>query len=152
MAGSEHKQPLNAGAATVRTFHRRADWRSVLTIVLLAVLSLAFLWQRQGAAVVVGFGLMLLTVIVMERLIHTTYVLTSDGYLVIDRGRLSRCVRIEVVAIHRVRRIRGMLFVPGCLVVEYGAGHQLTVVPDNEKAFADELKRRMLLAGTENKK
>lgn len=110
---------------------------------LLAVLSVAFFWQRQGSAVVVGVLLMLLTVVVIERLIHTTYTFTPDGWLVIDRGRLSRPVRIEVETIYGLRRIRGMLLVTGHLIIEYGADHRATVMPDNEKAFVTELRRRI---------
>lgn len=127
-----------------RTFHKHADFRQIATIVLLAILTLAFLWHRQGAAVVVGFVLMLLTVLATERLIHTTYTFTSDGFLVIDRGRLSKKLCIEVDTIHRLRGIKGMLLVPRHMVIEYGAGHSLTVMPDNEEAFIAELKRRRL--------
>lgn len=127
-----------------RTFHRRADFRQVATIVLLAMLSFAFLWHRQGGAVVVGVLLMLLTVVVTERLIHTTYTFTPDGRLLIDCGRLSKAVSIEVETIHRLHRTRGMLLVPSHFVLDYGAGHQITLMPDNEQAFVEELKRRRL--------
>lgn len=130
-----------------RTFHRRADFRQMATIVLLLLLSFVFLWHRQGGAAIIGVLLMLLAVVATERLIHTTYTFTTDGRLLIDRGRLSKAVSIEVETIHRLHRTRGMLLVPSHFVVEYGAGHQITVMPDNEPAFVEELRRRRLQQG-----
>ncbi|MDO4161347.1 MAG: hypothetical protein Q4D41_12925, partial [Prevotellaceae bacterium] len=70
-----------------RTFHYRISWINYLTILIVASATVFFLWNRSAVNVAIGFVLMMVAVKMVERIIHTEYVFTDDGMLVIDKGR-----------------------------------------------------------------
>ena len=71
-----------------RTFHHRLSVSSVLLAVMLSFLALSFFWYPSGNNALVGIMIVILVVVVVEREIHTSYVLT-DSTLRIVRGRFS---------------------------------------------------------------
>lgn len=81
-------------------------------------------------------------VLMIERIIHTVYVLTADGRLVISRGRFSREMSVPVNEIIRMSVIRPKLLGVRYILIEYGAGHETTVQPVNEEAFMREVRDR----------
>lgn len=81
-------------------------------------------------------------VLMIERIIHTVYVLTSDGRLIISRGRFSRSLSVPVNEIIRMRVVRPGLLGVRYIFIEYGAGHETTVQPVNEEAFMREVRDR----------
>lgn len=125
-----------------RTFHYRSTWVSYLAVIIVAAAALFFLWNRTTANAVIGFALMIATLLMVERIVHTVYVFTSDGMLVIDRGRLSRQTVVRVGDITRVETVRHKLLPVRFVALEYGAGHIIAVQPVDEEAFVRELKRR----------
>ena len=81
-------------------------------------------------------------VLMIERIIHTVYVLTSDGRLIISRGRFSRSLSVPVNEIIRMRVVRPGPLGVRYILIEYGAGHETTVQPVNEEAFMREVRDR----------
>ena len=79
-------------------------------------------------------------VLMIERIIHTVYVLTSDGRLIISR--FSRSLSVPVNEIIRMRVVRPGLLGVRYILIEYGAGHETTVQPVNEEAFMREVRDR----------
>ena len=79
-------------------------------------------------------------VLMIERIIHTVYVLTSDGRLIISRGRFSRSLSVNEII--RMRVVRPGLLGVRYILIEYGAGHETTVQPVNEEAFMREVRDR----------
>lgn len=126
-----------------RTFHRRFSIQGCLVAVLLAAMSFWCFWMRTTFSPFLGFVLLFMAVKAIGRLIHTTYTFTPDGLLVISSGRLSKAKTIAVADIVGAWQVKGRLLVAGHIVIEYGAGHLVSVQPDNEKAFVDEVRKRL---------
>ena len=125
-----------------RSFHYRASWLNYTCIIVVAVAAMYSLWHRSVVNAIVGFLLMGVVVLMIERIIHTVYVLTSDGRLVISRGRFSREMSVPVNEIIRMSVIRPKLLGVRYILIEYGAGHETTVQPVNEEAFMREVRDR----------
>lgn len=125
-----------------RSFHYRASWLNYTCIIVVAVAAMYSLWHRSVVNAIVGFLLMGVVVLMIERIIHTVYVLTADGRLVISRGRFSREMSVPVNEIIRMSVIRPKLLGVRYILIEYGAGHETTVQPVNEEAFMREVRDR----------
>ncbi|WP_302332126.1 PH domain-containing protein [Prevotella sp.] len=125
-----------------RSFHYRASWLNYTCIIVVAVAAMYSLWHRSVVNAIVGFLLMGVVVLMIERIIHTVYVLTSDGRLIISRGRFSREMSVPVNEIIRMSVIRPKLLGVRYILIEYGAGHETTVQPVNEEAFMREVRDR----------
>lgn len=125
-----------------RSFHYRASWLNYTCIIVVAVAAMYSLWHRSVVNAIVGFMLMGVVVLMIERIIHTVYVLTSDGRLIISRGRFSREMSVPVNEIIRMSVIRPKLLGVRYILIEYGAGHETTVQPVNEEAFMREVRDR----------
>jgi translation initiation factor IF-1 len=93
-------------------------------------------------------ALLVVIVIVMmiERVLHTTYTLLLDEdevqRLVIYRGRFSKSISIRVGDIVKVTRIKAVFGLSCYLLVQYGACHLISLQPDNEELFMAELNKR----------
>ena len=70
-----------------RTYQHRVTLPAVAVIVLVAAVAFSFLMSRDTALSAVALVLVCLDVIILERVIHTSYTLTDDGMLLVDRGR-----------------------------------------------------------------
>lgn len=125
-----------------RTFHYRVSFVNYLAIFTVAAAALFFFWNRSTVGTLVAFLLAMAVILMVERIIHTVYVFTSDGLIVIDKGRFSRSLSVPVSDIINVRTVRQPLLPVRFVIIEYGAGHVVTVQPVNEEAFVDEIKRR----------
>ena len=126
-----------------RTFHRRITIQGCIMAALPAIMSFWCFWVRTGLTPVVGFAMLLLATAAIERLIHTTYTFTPDGMLIINNGHLSRHVSINIASITSTRPVNRMLIVASPIIIEYGARPIASLQPDNEKAFTNELQRRL---------
>ncbi len=125
-----------------RTFHYRVAWTDFACVFIIAAVAVYFLWDRSAANTVAGFCLLAVAVLVIERIIHTEYVLTSGGMLIVKRGRFARTLAVPVNEITAVRRCRAGLLPVSYVLVEYGAGHIISVRPFNEAAFVGEISKR----------
>ncbi len=133
-----------------RSFHRRLTWEAMACILLLAACALYFLLQRSPSYAVIALVLVCIDVVMIERAIHTTYSFTAEGNLVVSRGRFSRDVVFPVSDITRVERHRPLLWGSGFLLITYGANHYISVQPDQENSFLDEIKRQQKKYDKEN--
>ncbi len=127
-----------------KIFHARIHFLMYLFLVLLTVgVCLSFL-HRMGLCAAAA---LLLLVVVVERIIHTTYTLTADGMLVVDHGRFSRRLVVPLADVCRVERCRRMRVGDRCLfsylLVVYGKGKYVAVMPVREEAFVEELKKNV---------
>lgn len=88
----------------MRTFHSKTGIVAALFRLLPAtVLTVCFFWVKMPLAALV---FLLLLVVLIERMLHTCYVLDDDGMLWILKGRLSRRVRLKLSDIERVEVVR----------------------------------------------
>ena len=137
-----HTANIKNSVSVNRSFHYRASWLNYTCIAVVAGAAIYSLWHRSAVNALVGFLLMGVVVLMIERIIHTVYVLTSDGRLIISRGRFSRSLSVPVNEIIRMRVIRPGLLGVRYILIEYGAGHETTVQPVNEEAFMREVRDR----------
>lgn len=129
-----------------RTFHRRVSPYGIAAVVMLGVAALACFWQHTGPMALVGVAVAAVAMTGVERMVHTTYVLRSDGsghdVLVVDRGRLARPQQVRVADITAVQVVGGAFLRDGYVRVEYGCGRIMALAPESPEAFVAEVKRR----------
>lgn len=114
-------------------------------MLLAALLSVAiyFIWQtaampRQGVGIFLTFDLLIM-VIVVERMIHTHYIVTADRRLIIHKGRFARDHSIPLDHIDRIDRINrwriGGKARQTSLVVVTKDQKEYHITPQNEEDF-----------------
>ena len=128
-----------------RTFHYRVSLLNYVAIAVVAAAALCMFWHRSAAGAVAGFALMMAVVLMVERIVHTAYVFTADGMLVISKGRFSRRVAIRITDIVSVERVRAGVLGVRYVLIRYGAGREVSVQPAGEEAFVGEITRRQEL-------
>ena len=129
-----------------RTFQTRVGGWYWALIVLTSAGLFYFFWVH---AVLCAVVLALVLILEIEMLIHTQYVITSEGVLRIESGRFSRSSRIEVGSIVSVRSVhRVAFFLPALsfrmLELTYASGGKKMVAyvsPRNPEAFVKCLQR-----------
>ena len=119
----------NFAAEMKRTFHSRFTMSAKLTIILLGIASFLLMWRMSIAALPV----MMMLVISIERVIHTEYVFTEKGTLIISRGRFARTVTIDLAKVNGIRQVRNVW--GRWLVIECADGSRTAVQPRNEGEF-----------------
>lgn len=124
-----------------RTFHRRMTAHDIAAIAVLAVAALCCFWQHTGLWAVIGAWLAVTALVGIERTIHTTYVITADGVLHIDKGRLSRPVSIDIATVGNIVTVKGGLLRPPHIALQTGGNGWVAVRPDNAEAFMREIDR-----------
>jgi len=125
-----------------RLFHSRMTWYALALTIITGLAALCLFWQRQGGSILLAIVAVALTVVQVERIIHTTYTLTTDGWLVISLGRFAKEKRIRVGDIWRMQPCNRMFGLVHYLLIEYGDHHHVAVIPDNETAFIREVEKR----------
>ncbi len=123
-----------------KLFHQRFSTRTCLPAVVLALAALLCFWINSSISPIVGLVAGLLSVKATERLINTTYTITADGQLIVSQGRLSRPRTLPIAHIIGISRIAGSPFVAGGIVIEFAGGKMITVRPENEQRFENELR------------
>lgn len=128
-----------------RTFHYCVSLLNYVAIVVVAAAALCMFWHRSAAGAVAGLALMMAVVLMVERIVHTAYVFTADGMLIISKGRFSRRVAIRITDIVSVERVRAGVLGVRYVLIRYGAGREVSVQPAGEEAFVGEITRRQEL-------
>lgn len=132
-----------------RIFHARIAVGQYLFILLAAALAVYGLW---GKNLLVAVPFMLLLIVSIERLIHTTYTVTPDGRLLLYFGRFSRSKEIrlkDITAVERTWSMRvGRWAVMRYVLVRYGEGKCVALLPVKEEEFIRLLEERNRLSLT----
>ena len=131
-----------------RIFHARIVPGQYLFLLLVAALAFWALWEKN---ILLAAACMLWLVFLIERLIHTTYTLTTGGTLLIDRGRFSRRRERPLSDIVSVERASSMQVAGHALVryvlVHYKDGKYDALMPVKEEEFIRLLTKRMDIVG-----
>lgn len=133
-----------------RIFHARVPWHSFFLLLLLVVITLWFYWERSGILAALS---LLFMVVLVERSIHTTYTVTTDGMLLISRGRFSKPFSVPLLDIHRIEQVRKVRLGSYCLnsylLLYYGSstGEEkvVSLIPSNEEelvTYIQKLRRK----------
>lgn len=127
-----------------RIFHARIAWYQYFLLVILTVNAVAALWCKFILPAVL---LMLLLIVVIEQIIHTTYTVTPDGVVEISNGRFMRKKVIPIAEITEIRKHHSMKFgkfsVTNYVLIEYGKGKFASVMPVKEREFVGLIEKRM---------
>ena len=125
-----------------RIFHHRISWASYAGMVVLAVCALSFLWHRERpASIVVGLLLAMVTVMVVERMLHTRYVFRGNQ-LHISPGRFARAQEVCVAHVSKVSVVSMPLGLRRYVLLQMDDGRELAVQPESEQAFMEEMEKR----------
>lgn len=119
-----------------RIFHARIAGGQYLFLVIAGALAFYNLWDKQ---VLIAVIFILLLVFSIEKAIHTTYTITTDGKLVLSFGRFSRNKEILLKDITLVERASSMQIgkfaVMRYVLVKYGGGKCQALLPVKEEEF-----------------
>ena len=127
-----------------RIFHARIAWYQYFLLVVLTVNVVGALWCKYILPAVL---LILMLIVVIEQIIHTVYTVTPDGILEISTGRLIRKKVIPISEITAIRKCHSMKFgrfsVTEYVLIEYGKGKFVSVMPVKEREFVELLEKRL---------
>ncbi len=119
-----------------RIFHARIAGGQYLFLILAGALAFYNLWEKQ---IILAIIFMLLLVINIEKLIHTTYTITSDGKLILFFGRFSRSKEIllkDIISVERACSMKiGKFAVMHYVLIKYGKDKYKGLLPVKEDEF-----------------
>lgn len=127
-----------------RIFHARIAWYQYFLLVVLTVNVVGALWCKYILPAVL---LILMLIVVIEQIIHTVYTVTPDGILEVSTGRFIRKKVIPISEITAIRKCHSMKFgrfsVTEYVLIEYGKGKFVSVMPVKEREFVELLEKRL---------
>lgn len=127
-----------------RIFHARIAWYQYFLLVVLTVNVVGAVWCKYILPAVL---LILMLIVVIEQIIHTVYTVTPDGILEISTGRFIRKKVIPISEITAIRKCHSMKFgrfsVTEYVLIEYGKGKFVSVMPVKEREFVELLEKRL---------
>ena len=128
-----------------RIFHARIAMGQYLFLILIGILAVYMLWYKSPFLAAI---FMLWLVVIIEKLIHTTYTVTADNRLLLFFGRFSRGSEIllkDITSVERTSSMRiGKFAVMRYVLVRYGEGKCVALLPVKEEEFIRLLKQSML--------
>ena len=88
----------------IRTFQPRLS-RAILLFSLLpcTIVTVYGFWMKLP---ILGFVFLLLMILNVERLIHSVYTLTDDGWLLVSHGRFARIKKVAISEIDKIEIFR----------------------------------------------
>ena len=115
-----------------RTFQAHISYKhyALLAALLLAVVCLYWMPLQQTTTGILLGLLLTLMVGVVSKATNTCYIVHSEGFLEIKKGRFSKNVRIPIDDIDRIDKIRR-----GALVIVLKNSREYFITPQNESDF-----------------
>ncbi|NLV51859.1 MAG: hypothetical protein GXY64_01080 [Bacteroidales bacterium] len=126
-----------------RQFHSKASFTHYALLAVLLSVAIYFAWHivaftRQVGGLLIAVDLLIM-LMVIQRIVHTTYTITSERTLVIDKGKLSRIITIPLNEIDRIDRINRWRIAGkpliSSLVIVRTSGQEYYISPKNEEDF-----------------
>ena len=134
---------------TDRTFHKRFTMPAKCGVAIFVLLAGYFFWQKVA---IIGIFVAIIIVGMIERILNTTYSLRrvkpierdeEMDFIVIDEGRFSSKKTVPVCDIVSVTPMKTCWGLDHAVVIEYGNKHLVSLQPDNEEGFIQEVEKRM---------
>lgn len=125
-----------------KVFHEKFSAEKVVLLVLQLLLLFFLGWQKN----ILAIPILLLVLVSLERLLHCTYTITSQGTLIIDKGRFGKYITLDLQDIHHVEYDHylfniGIKFGSYVLLV-LKDGKQLGIRPEREQEFITYLENK----------
>lgn len=128
-----------------RVFQAKINIGNYILLILLLLVAIHSMWYVNGILLCLS---LLLLVVIIERMIHTTYTITTDGILIINNGRFSRRKEVPLSDINSIERIRGMRIggktISTSLLITCKNGKIFQVSPRNEDDFVKCVQKRRI--------
>lgn len=126
-----------------RVFQSKVDFSSYLLLAFALTATVWAMWNKTG---LIYAPCIVLVALIVERIIHTQYVVTADGHLVIQRGRLSKDKTLSIQSIARIDQVArfhiGRKSFGQYLIVVMSGGEQVAIRPKYESAFVEHITKR----------
>ena len=127
-----------------RIFHARITLGQYLFLLLVSGMAFWALWDKH---IILALVMVIILLLSIEKLIHTTYTITSDGLLVLYYGRFMRGKTIPLVEVTGVEQAHSMsLFgfkLMRCVLVHH-AGKTEALMPLKESEFLNVINKRVI--------
>lgn len=126
-----------------RVFSSKTEISSYLLLLFALTATVWAMWNKTG---LVYAPCLVLVALIVERIIHTRYVVTADGHLVVEKGRLAKNKKLSLRNINRIDQV--CRFSIGCwaygkyLIIVMDNGEQVPVRPKNESDFVTLITKR----------
>lgn len=118
-----------------RIFHSRISWHNYLYLTILGFTAFALLWEKH---IIVATVIVIFLIILIERVIHTTYIITTNKQLTLSFGRFSKLRTIPISSITEIEKIEtlkiGSFHLTSYLLIHYENGH-VALTPVKEREF-----------------
>lgn len=117
-----------------RTFQAKPNIKQYVLLAVLLSVVVCFYWIPMsrpllGALLFLLFNFM---IVVVSRMLQTTYVIHTEGFLEIKKGRFATDVKISLSDVKQVDKVRRS----GTLVIVLNEGKELYLIPPkNEEDF-----------------
>ena len=125
-----------------RTFHEKGSWAGFALVVILAGFIIHLFWYRSSINALMGLILAGFLLIVIDKMINSTYTFTDDFKLIIRNGKFSKETVILINEITSARIVEVKVFSRKYVLITYGADHELGIRPESDDKFLRELKIR----------
>jgi len=127
-----------------RTFQAKSGFYAWLLVALTAIVAFLSLWYKNPFVALIA---LVLLGIIVERIIHTVYTLTEDGFLIIHKGRFVKEQRIALKAISSVEGCRsfniGRYHLLEYLLIHYGDNNEtVSLMPLQSDEFMKYLEKK----------
>lgn len=125
-----------------RTFHEKGSWAGFALVVILSGFVIHLFWYRSSINALMALILSGFLIIVIDKMINSTYTFTDDFKLIIRNGKFSKETVIMINEITDASIVEVKVFKRKYVLINYGADHELGIRPDGEERFIRELKKR----------
>ena len=126
-----------------RTFQGRISPGMLFIFLLFLSITFYFGWNKN----ILAIPLLILVIFLIERILHTTFTITSSGLLIIHKGRFSKDKSIDINDIARIEKgtsLYSKLGVNTYLNVVLKNGKEISIWPADEVRFLDWIKKKRL--------
>lgn len=125
-----------------KTFHEKGSWAGFALVVILAGFVIRLFWYRSSINALMALILSGFLIIVIDKMINSTYTFTDDFRLIIRNGKFSKETVIMINEITSAEIVNIKVFKRRYVLVNYGIDHEVGIRPDDEGRFLRELKKR----------
>lgn len=124
-----------------RSFQGRITIGMMIIFLIFLLLTFYYGWHKN----IVALPLLALVIFWIERLLHTSFTITSTGYLIIYKGRFSKEVKLDIQDILRIEKgisIYSKLGLYSYLNIIMKDGQEISVWPQQENEFLLYIKKK----------
>ena len=119
-----------------RTFHSRTRWDQIIYVFIIASVCLYMIWIKQAILAAI---LAVLLIVLIEKIIHTQYIITSHNKLIIKRGRFSKTQELDFDNITDIEEKTttkfGAFYVAKYVLITYNKNKYIAITPASPSRF-----------------